>query len=96
MAEVTTDNMLMLGEWNTLTVHRSGWNAWLQLNDGQQISGRSKVRSYEGLLVKELNLSDDQIFDSRLCLLTCWDEKRCDSFIDFNNTIHEFLWRQNS
>lgn len=33
---------VILNSWNTLTIYRDGWTAWMQLNQGQQISGQSK------------------------------------------------------
>lgn len=32
-----------LNQWNTLTVYRYRWDAWIQLNNGQRVQGRSKV-----------------------------------------------------
>lgn len=33
-----------LNEWNTLTVYRHRWDAWIQLNQEKRVEGRSKVR----------------------------------------------------
>ena len=43
-AQITSENLVELGQWNTITVHRNDWNGWIQLNDGPQAKGRSKVR----------------------------------------------------
>lgn len=32
-----------LNEWNSLSVYRHRWDAWIQLNDGKRVQGRSKV-----------------------------------------------------
>ena len=45
-AQITSENQVELGQWNTLTVHRNDWNGWIQLNDGPQAKGRSKVSIY--------------------------------------------------
>lgn len=37
-----SDQPAVLNSWNTLTVYRDRWNAWMQLNSGHQIQGRSK------------------------------------------------------
>lgn len=39
--------MVVLNQWNTLTVYRYRWDAWILLNNGQRILGRSKVRPSE-------------------------------------------------
>ncbi|KAK0089340.1 hypothetical protein PV325_007884 [Microctonus aethiopoides] len=31
-----------LNEWNSLSVYRHRWDAWIQLNDGKRVQGRSK------------------------------------------------------
>lgn len=33
-----------LGHWNTISVYRHRWDAWLRLNNGKRVRGRSKVR----------------------------------------------------
>ena len=45
MAGISSTNQVNLGQWNTLTVHRNDWNGWIQLNDGPQERGRSRVRT---------------------------------------------------
>lgn len=41
--KVRSDTEVMLNQWNTLTVYRYRWDAWIQLNNGQRVQGRSKV-----------------------------------------------------
>ncbi|KAH9645648.1 hypothetical protein HF086_005297, partial [Spodoptera exigua] len=31
-----------LGHWNTISVYRHRWDAWLRLNNGKRVRGRSK------------------------------------------------------
>ncbi|XP_055323998.1 uncharacterized protein LOC129578841 [Sitodiplosis mosellana] len=40
--KVRSDTEVMLNQWNTLTVYRYRWDAWIQLNNGQRVQGRSK------------------------------------------------------
>ncbi|XP_064476883.1 pikachurin-like [Ornithodoros turicata] len=37
-----SDQPAVLNSWNTLTVYRDRWDAWMQLNSGHQVQGRSK------------------------------------------------------
>ncbi|KAK8758655.1 hypothetical protein V5799_003714, partial [Amblyomma americanum] len=37
-----SDQPVLLNAWNTLTVYRDRWDAWMQLNSGHQVQGRSK------------------------------------------------------
>ncbi|XP_048510585.1 pikachurin isoform X2 [Athalia rosae] len=37
-----TSDTVKLNEWNTLAVYRHRWDAWIQLNRGRRIQGRSK------------------------------------------------------
>lgn len=39
---VRSDAPVIFNSWNILTIYRDGWTAWMQLNDGQQVSGQSK------------------------------------------------------
>lgn len=39
---VRSERPVILNSWNTVTVYRDGWTAWLQLNGGQQVSGQSQ------------------------------------------------------
>lgn len=41
--KVRSDTEVMLNQWNTMTVYRYRWDAWIQLNNGQRVLGRSKV-----------------------------------------------------
>lgn len=34
---------VILNQWNSLTLYRRRWDAWLQLNGGKHVQGRSKV-----------------------------------------------------
>ncbi|XP_037298991.1 uncharacterized protein LOC119190692 [Manduca sexta] len=40
-----------LGHWNTISVYRHRWDAWLRLNNGKRVRGRSKVTIALSLLV---------------------------------------------
>ena len=42
-ARIRTTNVVDLGKWNTVTIHRRDWSALIRLNNGTQASGRSKV-----------------------------------------------------
>ncbi|GFU18607.1 hypothetical protein NPIL_372691 [Nephila pilipes] len=37
-----SDQPVVLRSWNTLTIYRDRWDAWMQLNSGTQVQGRSK------------------------------------------------------
>ncbi|KFM59874.1 Pikachurin, partial [Stegodyphus mimosarum] len=37
-----SDQPVVLRSWNTLTIYRDRWDAWMQLNTGSQVQGRSK------------------------------------------------------
>ncbi|XP_046585807.1 pikachurin [Neodiprion lecontei] len=37
-----TSETVKLNEWNTLAVYRHRWDAWIQLNGGRRVQGRSK------------------------------------------------------
>lgn len=39
---IRSDMPIILNAWNTLNIYRDGRNAWMQLNQGQQIFGHSK------------------------------------------------------
>lgn len=39
---VRSEQPVALNTWNTVTVYRDGWTAWLTLNGGQQVSGQSR------------------------------------------------------
>lgn len=41
---VRSTQTVRLNEWNTLTVYRHRWDAWIQLNQEKRVEGRSKVR----------------------------------------------------
>lgn len=40
-----------LGHWNTISVYRHRWDAWLRLNNGKRVRGRSKVKSPTPVLI---------------------------------------------
>jgi len=42
MALLRTLNKVNLRDWNTITIYRDEWDGLLQLNDGEEVSGRSK------------------------------------------------------
>ncbi|KAG1699824.1 Pikachurin [Nymphon striatum] len=37
-----SDRATIMNDWNSLTIYREGWKAWMQLNDGMQVEGRSR------------------------------------------------------
>ncbi|XP_076268122.1 EGF like, fibronectin type III and laminin G domains protein pikachurin [Rhynchophorus ferrugineus] len=39
---VRSDETILLNQWNHVTLYRHRWDAWLQLNNGKHIQGRSK------------------------------------------------------
>ncbi|XP_015907469.1 pikachurin [Parasteatoda tepidariorum] len=39
---LVSDQPVVLRSWNTLTIYRDRWDAWMQLNSGSQVQGRSK------------------------------------------------------
>lgn len=39
---VRSDRPVILNSWNTLTIYRDGWTAWLMLNQGPKMSGQSQ------------------------------------------------------
>lgn len=39
---IRSDMPILVNAWNTLNIYRDGRNAWMQLNQGQQIFGHSK------------------------------------------------------
>lgn len=43
---VKSEETVILNQWNTLSVYRHRWDAWIQLNRGKRIAGRSKVSRY--------------------------------------------------
>lgn len=45
-----SDQPVVLRSWNTLTIYRDRWDAWMQLNSGSQVQGRSKVLSWSIIL----------------------------------------------
>ncbi|XP_076319597.1 pikachurin-like isoform X2 [Tachypleus tridentatus] len=42
MGTVRSRRPVVLRSWNFFTVYRDRWNAWIQLNNGKQVQGRSK------------------------------------------------------
>lgn len=41
--KVRSDETILLNQWNSITVYRHRWDAWIQLNEGNRVQGRSKV-----------------------------------------------------
>lgn len=41
--KVRSEEPVLLNQWNTVTIYRHRWDAWLVLNEGNRIQGRSKV-----------------------------------------------------
>lgn len=41
---VRSEETVVLNEWNHLVLYRHRWEAWIQLNKGKHVLGRSKVR----------------------------------------------------
>lgn len=41
--KVRSEEPVLLNQWNTVTIYRHRWDAWLVLNQGNRIQGRSKV-----------------------------------------------------
>ncbi|XP_050295115.1 pikachurin [Anthonomus grandis grandis] len=39
---VRSDETIILNQWNHITLYRHRWDAWLQLNNGKHVQGRSK------------------------------------------------------
>ncbi|KAG4076471.1 hypothetical protein HA402_005914 [Bradysia odoriphaga] len=39
---VKSQETVMLNQWNSITVYRHRWDAWLLLNEGEKVQGRSK------------------------------------------------------
>ncbi|XP_076343695.1 pikachurin-like isoform X2 [Tachypleus tridentatus] len=42
MGVLQSQSVVLLDSWNYVTVYRDRWDAWLQLNKGKQVHGRSK------------------------------------------------------
>ena len=42
---IRSDMPVMVNAWNTLNIYRDGRNAWMQLNQGQQIFGHSRLHA---------------------------------------------------
>lgn len=41
--KVKSQETVILNQWNSITVYRHRWDAWLLLNEGEKVQGRSKV-----------------------------------------------------
>lgn len=41
--KVRSDETVVLNQWNSITVFRHRWDAWIMLNQGRRVQGRSKV-----------------------------------------------------
>ncbi|XP_053674152.1 pikachurin [Anopheles nili] len=42
MGRVKSEETIVLNQWNTITIYRHRWDAWLVLNQGNRVQGRSK------------------------------------------------------
>jgi hypothetical protein len=40
---VRSEETVLLNQWNRVTLYRHRWDAWIQLNNGKHVEGRSKV-----------------------------------------------------
>lgn len=49
---VRSTETVKLNEWNTLSVYRHRWDAWIQLNQEKRVEGRSKVRALHFISIK--------------------------------------------
>lgn len=49
---VRSEETVILNQWNRITLYRHRWDAWLQLNSGKHIKGRSKVPHHYTLSTK--------------------------------------------
>lgn len=49
---VRSTETVKLNEWNTLSVYRHRWDAWIQLNQEKRVEGRSKVRALYFISIK--------------------------------------------
>jgi hypothetical protein len=55
---VRSEETVLLNQWNRLTLYRHRWDAWIQLNNGRHVEGRSKVSSFiRVFFLTRLNLS---------------------------------------
>lgn len=43
--KVRSEETVILNQWNTVTIFRHRWDAWLILNQGNRVQGRSQVRT---------------------------------------------------
>lgn len=39
---VRSEETVLLNQWNHITLYRHRWDAWIQLNNGKHVQGRSK------------------------------------------------------
>uniref|UniRef100_A0A182MBU0 Laminin G domain-containing protein n=1 Tax=Anopheles culicifacies TaxID=139723 RepID=A0A182MBU0_9DIPT len=47
MGRVKSEETIVLNQWNTITIYRHRWDAWLVLNQGNRVQGRSKLGASE-------------------------------------------------
>lgn len=50
IGKVRSEETVVLNQWNSITVYRHRWDAWLLLNKGSRVQGRSKVKITFSLL----------------------------------------------
>jgi len=67
VALIRTTNKVNVGRWNTVTINRREWSAWISLNNGTQAAGRSKV-CRRGIAVNYL-LTTHRVIDTVLMAL---------------------------
>lgn len=48
---VRSEETIVLNQWNTITIYRHRWDAWLVLNQGNRVQGRSKVSFLEQICI---------------------------------------------
>lgn len=41
--QIKSDKVVNLNEWNSVIIYRHRWDAWIEINKGRRIKGRSKV-----------------------------------------------------
>lgn len=65
--KVRSDTPIILNQWNTLTVYRYRWDAWIQLNSGQRIQGRSKVMDcFSETICFQIHLSSHDLWQKHV------------------------------
>ncbi|KAJ9575875.1 hypothetical protein L9F63_007254, partial [Diploptera punctata] len=52
---VRSEETVLLNQWNRLTLYRHRWDAWIQLNNGKHVEGRSKFPYHSKYLCRRKN-----------------------------------------